>query len=91
MTGQNEGNLDDKVCKLTNGKSLPPNVRQISLVKGGERYIFRYTIGNEPEIIDAFIRLAEDLKSSFNWFDAAVLAYHMGKQLKITHGENYKG
>ena len=57
------------------------DLRQISLVKGTQRYVFRYTPGHEPEIIDTFISLADDVDSEFDWFDAAVLSYQMGKQM----------
>lgn len=56
-------------------------LRQISLVKGSHRYVFRYTPGNEPEIIDSFINLADDVDNEFDWFDAAVLSYQMGKHM----------
>jgi len=57
------------------------DLRQVSLVKGAHRYIFRYTSGDEAQIIDAFVELADDNESEFDWFDAAVLSYQMGKQL----------
>lgn len=56
-------------------------LRQISLVKGAQRYVFRYSPGNEPQIIDTFVDLADDIDSEFDWFDAAVLSYQMGKQM----------
>jgi hypothetical protein len=56
-------------------------MRQISLVKGAQRYVFRYSPGNEPQIIDTFVDLADDNGSDFDWFDAAVLSYQMGKQM----------
>jgi hypothetical protein len=56
-------------------------LRQISLVKGSERYVFRYSPGNEPQIIDSFVDMADDIDSDFDWFDAAVLSYQMGKQM----------
>lgn len=56
-------------------------LRQISLVKGAQRYVFRYSPGNEPEIIETFVDLADDIESEFDWFDAAVLCYQMGKQM----------
>ncbi|MFA5864518.1 MAG: hypothetical protein WC975_07495 [Phycisphaerae bacterium] len=58
------------------------DLRQISLVKGSQRYVFRYTPGNEPEIIDTFIDLADNVETEFDWFDAAVLSYQMGKQMQ---------
>ncbi len=56
--------------------------RQLSLVKGSERYVFRYPDGNESEVIDAFASLASDKSSRFDWFDAAVLSYQMGRRLE---------
>jgi len=57
-------------------------LRQLSLVKGDERFIFRYPSGQEAEVVDAFAELAADTNSSFDWFDAAVLSYQMGRRLE---------
>lgn len=57
-------------------------IRQLSLVKGEERFVFRYPPGHEAEIIDAFASLAADESSQFDWFDAAVLSYQMGRRLE---------
>jgi hypothetical protein len=57
-------------------------VRQLSLVKGSERFVFRYSAGHEAEVIDAFASLASDQSSRFDWFDAAVLSYQMGRRLE---------
>ena len=57
-------------------------IRQLSLVKGEERFVFRYETGQEPEVIDAFASLAGDQSSVFDWFDAAVLSYQMGRRLE---------
>ncbi|HEY3246110.1 MAG TPA: hypothetical protein VGM03_22430 [Phycisphaerae bacterium] len=57
-------------------------VRQLCLVKGGERFVFRYPPGQEPAVIDALAELASDRASSFDWFDAAVLSYQMGRRLE---------
>lgn len=58
-------------------------IRQLSLVKGAERFIFRYHAGQEAEVIDAFAQLATDRSSKFDWFDAAVLSYQMGRRLEM--------
>ncbi|MFQ5428874.1 MAG: hypothetical protein ACE5E1_01080 [Phycisphaerae bacterium] len=58
-------------------------VRQLSLVKGQHRYLFRYRPGNEADVIGAFASLASDGASDFDWFDAAVLSYQMGRRLEI--------
>lgn len=58
-------------------------VRQLSLVKGKHRYLFRYRSGNEADVISAFAGLASDGSTEFDWFDAAVLSYQMGRRLEV--------
>ena len=57
-------------------------VRQLSLVKGDHRYVFRYRAGREGDIIAAFAEMASDVEQEFDWFDAAVLSYQMGRRLE---------
>ncbi len=57
-------------------------IRQLSLVKGEERFVFRYRAGHEAKVIDAFASLAANQGSRFDWFDAAVLSYQMGRRLE---------
>jgi len=57
-------------------------VRQLSLVKGDERFVFRYKAGQESQVIDLFAEKAADQQSAFDWFDAAVLSYQMGRRLE---------
>ena len=58
-------------------------VRQLSLVKGNHRYLFRYRPGDEAQVIGAFASLAADAASEFDWFDAAVLSYQMGRRIEL--------
>lgn len=58
-------------------------VRQLSLVKGSHRYLFRYRPGEEAQVIGAFASLAADAASEFDWFDAAVLSYQMGRRIEL--------
>ncbi len=58
-------------------------VRQLSLVKGKHRYVFRYCAGREADIISAFAAMAADSEQEFDWFDAAVLSYQMGRRLEM--------
>ncbi len=58
-------------------------VRQLSLVKGSHRYVFRYPAGREADIISAFADMASDSQQEFDWFDAAVLSYQMGRRLEM--------
>jgi len=57
-------------------------VRQLSLSKGPERFVFRYQSGQEADVIDAFAAMAAAPASGFDWFDAAVLSYQMGRRLE---------
>lgn len=57
-------------------------IRQLSLVKGSERFVFRYMAGDEARVIDAFAAMASDRSTDFDWFDAAVLSYQMGRRLE---------
>lgn len=57
-------------------------LRQLSLVKGDERFVFRYQSGQEADVIDAFASMATNPDCDFDWFDAAVLSYQMGRRLE---------
>ena len=58
-------------------------IRQLSLVKGTNRFVFRYQPGTESQVIDSFASMAADAGSDFDWFDAAVLSYQMGRRLEM--------
>lgn len=58
------------------------DIKQLSLVKGSHRYVFRYASGNEPDIISSFVNMANDHECEFDWFDAAVLSYQLGRRLE---------
>ena len=55
--------------------------RCLSMVKGDQRYVFRYAEGCEAELLGTFVALANDPECEFDWFDAAVLSYQMGQKL----------
>lgn len=63
-------------------------LQQLSLVKGTHRYVFRYPTGREADVIGAFASLAADPESNFDWFDAAVLSYQMGRRLELELEQN---
>ena len=66
---------------------MSTETRQLSLVKGDHRYLFRYRPGNEADVIAAFAGLASDDSSDFDWFDAAVLSYQMGRRIEVELNE----
>lgn len=58
-----------------------PHKKELSLVKGDERFMFRYESGSEEDVLDAFVATANDRKNNFDWFDAAVLSFQLSKHL----------
>jgi hypothetical protein len=60
--------------------------RQLVLNKGAEKFIFRYEAGREAELLDALVEQARDNRTSFDWFDAAVLSFKLTQTL-IGHAE----
>lgn len=58
-----------------------PQTKELSLVKGAERFMFRYESGNEEDVLDAFVTTANDRMNNFDWFDAAVLSFQLSKHL----------
>jgi len=57
------------------------DTRQLSLVKGGHQYIFRYREGEEECLIGALMDMAGRTDLSFDWFDAAVLSRQVNEKL----------
>ena len=57
-------------------------VRQVSLTKRGHRYVFRYPAGMGKEILAAIASMAADGNDGFDWCDAALLSYQMGRRLE---------
>jgi hypothetical protein len=55
--------------------------RQLVLNKGSEKFIFRYDTGSEDNLLDALIQHAKDPRTSFDWFDAAVLSFKLTQSL----------
>jgi hypothetical protein len=55
--------------------------RQLILNKAGEKFIFRYEQGRENELLDALVEQAKNKRTSFDWFDAAVLSYKVAQTL----------
>jgi hypothetical protein len=61
--------------------------RQVSLQKRSSRYVFRYAAGHEADVIDAFVSMASAGDSAFDWFDAGLLSYQIGRHFKTPYPE----
>lgn len=62
-------------------RQLQQNLRQLVLRKGSEKYIFRYQAGSEDKLLEALVSQARDSRTSFDWFDAAVLSFKLTQSL----------
>jgi len=55
--------------------------KELSLWKEQLHYMFRYEPGNEEEVLNSFVRLANEPDNNFDWFDAAVLSFQLSRNL----------
>ena len=56
---------------------------RLSLIKGEHRWRFRWEPGSEAALISAVADLARNPRMNFDWFDAAVMSYQMGRRLEM--------
>lgn len=79
-------NYHGKVSDMTSKNQSPKTPserepRQLTLVKKGHYYVFRYQPGDEGNLLQTLIDLAESPSSPLDWFDAAVLSHQMGHRM----------
>lgn len=55
--------------------------REVVLEKHGQRYVFRYALGQEQQLLANLTEMARDPASPIGWFDAAVVSHQMGVSL----------
>ena len=60
---------------------MKTNKRQLVLTKAAEKFIFRYDVGCEDKLLDVLIEQAKGKRTSFDWFDAAVLSFKLTQSL----------
>jgi len=60
---------------------------RISLIKGEERWLFRWEPGDESMLINCIAELAREPAVPFDWFDAAVICKHIAQPFGSTHGD----
>ena len=53
--------------------------RVLSLSKDGHEFVFRYCPGDEGEILDELMRLADDGGQGLDWVDAATLGFQVAQ------------
>src|SRR5262245_19181759 len=62
------------------------HVHRLSLIKGPERWNFRWEDGDEPQLISHVAAMARDAAVPFDWFDAAVVCKHIAQPLRPPSG-----
>ena len=65
--------------------------RTLSLIKGGHKYVFRYSQGCEDEIVDAIAELAARDDSPIDWLDAATLGFQVTQGIAADCTETLSG
>ena len=80
MAGHQSKPTDPKAKDAEHSASVDHGQRQLVLVKNGQRYVFRYALGDETGLLESLIEMARDAKSELTWFDAAMLSHQMGKR-----------
>ena len=53
-------------------------VRELVLCKRGQRYVFACAPGEQMLLLEQLRRMARDPDSGIEWFEAALLARHLG-------------
>ena len=76
-----QGGQPAKGLKDGNTALKAREVRTLHLVKGQQRFCFRYEVGDEPKVLDALVEMVGRRELSFDWFDAAVLSHQLGQHL----------
>jgi len=62
---------------IARSRTREMTTRTLCLVKGGHRYVFRYSPGGEDDMLDAIMELAESDSSPIDWLDAATLSFQV--------------
>ncbi len=71
----------DEAHGFAAGRPPVTDVRQLSLVKDGHRYLFRYPEGEEESLIQVLMEMAGRTDLGFDWFDAAVLSRQVNEKI----------
>ena len=61
--------------------SVASSRRELQLVKGGHRYVFRYQAGQEERMIEDLKTMGQDPSHPLTMYDAAMLSHQLGQGL----------
>jgi len=60
---------------------MEKSIKQLVLTKNGEKFVFRYQLGCEQQLLDSLVECAQDDRVCFDWFDASVLSFKLTENL----------
>lgn len=64
---------------------------RLKLIKGDQRWHFRWDPGSEATLIERVAQLAATPGSNLDWYDAAVVCRHIANPLRTSHGSSASG
>jgi hypothetical protein len=67
-----------------NESSSEDGLRQVTLVKSGERYVFRYAPGGEKRVLHELSEMVMDPNCGVGLLDAAVICHQMGQRMDFS-------
>jgi hypothetical protein len=76
-----ESNAEFQPGPSLHEQTTKDGVRELVLIKQGERYVFRCDIGQESQLLEQLIDMARDTESDIQWFDAAMLSHQLGVRM----------
>ncbi len=61
---------------------MSSNVRCLNLLKRQHRFVFRFFEGQESAVLATFVEMAADPRCDFDWYDAAILSFELGRRVE---------
>ena len=62
-----------------------PSYKELSLLKGDENYVFRYTpgggAGEQQAVLNSIVDCAKNKNTNIDWFDAVILSSKLSRQI----------
>lgn len=67
---------------LQPGEQHDEHHHAVELTARGHRYRFVWTTGQERSVLQTVREMADDTSEALDWFDAALLAYELGRRCR---------
>jgi hypothetical protein len=73
------------------GEAAAPERYRIKLIKGQQRWQFRWNPGSEAALIERIAQLAATPDSQLDWYDAAVICRHIAQPYRTSSVNSTSG